>query len=99
MLKEGMVNGQATLPQGWVAEATAPQQIGGETVDYGYMWWPLDHGAYSAIGIFGQFVYVHPESQTVIAMWGAQPKPVGTDVIDEYDFFNAVIATLSKEPQ
>lgn len=99
MLNEGMVNGKATLPPGWVAEATTPQQIGGETVDYGYMWWPLDHGAYSAIGIFGQFVYVHPESETVIAMWGAQPKPEGTDVIDEYDFFNAVIAALSKEPQ
>jgi CubicO group peptidase (beta-lactamase class C family) len=98
MLNDGVVNGRATLPPGWVAEATTPQQIGGETVDYGYMWWPLDHGAYSAIGIFGQFVYVHPESETVIAMWGAQPKPVGMDVIDEYDFFNALIATLSKEP-
>ena len=60
------------------------------------MWWPLDMGAYAAIGIFGQFVYVHPGSNTVIAMWGAQPKPVGGDVIDEYEFFNAVVRELQQ---
>jgi CubicO group peptidase (beta-lactamase class C family) len=94
MLNEGRIYGEATLPPGWVAAATSPKTIGGESVGYGYMWWPLDDGAYSAIGIFGQFVYVHPASNTVIAMWGAQPKPVGTDVVDEYDFFNAVVREL-----
>ncbi|WOJ94488.1 serine hydrolase [Congregibacter variabilis] len=94
MLNEGRINGVETLPTGWVSAATSVKQIAGETVDYGYMWWPLDDGAYSAIGIFGQFVYVHPDSRTVIAMWGAQPKPVGTDVIDEYDFFNAIVREL-----
>jgi CubicO group peptidase (beta-lactamase class C family) len=94
MLNKGMVDGKATLPAGWVEDATRPANIGGKKVDYGYMWWPLDDGAYAAIGIFGQFVYVHPASQTVIAMWSAQPKPVGADVIDEYDFFNAVVGAL-----
>ncbi|EED33343.1 beta-lactamase [gamma proteobacterium NOR5-3] len=94
MLNEGRTHGKETLPPGWVAAATSVKQIAGETVDYGYMWWPLDDGAYSAIGIFGQFVYVHPASRTVVAMWGAQPKPVGTDVIDEYDFFNAIVREL-----
>lgn len=94
MLNEGRINDKETLPRGWVAEATSVKQIAGEPVEYGYMWWPLDDGAYSAIGIFGQFVYVHPASRTVIAMWGAQPKPVGTDVIDEYDFFNAIVREL-----
>ncbi|HSF19510.1 MAG TPA: hypothetical protein VLK65_28565 [Vicinamibacteria bacterium] len=60
------------------------------------MWWPLEQSAYAAIGIFGQFVYVHRESRTVIAMWSAQPKPVGMDAIDEYAFFNAVVAELTK---
>ncbi|MDP5054846.1 MAG: serine hydrolase, partial [Congregibacter sp.] len=94
MLNEGVINGQPTLPAGWVGNATSVKQIAGEIVDYGYMWWPLDDGAYSAIGIFGQFVFVHPASRTVVALWGAQPKPVGTDVIDEYDFFNALIQEL-----
>ena len=96
MLNEGRIFGQETLPDGWMQDATTPKVIGGETVEYGYMWWPLDRGAYSAIGIFGQFVYVHPESRTVIAMWSAQPKPVDTDVVDEYAFFNAVIGELTR---
>jgi CubicO group peptidase (beta-lactamase class C family) len=94
MLGGGIIDGKSTLPDGWVEEATSPKSIGGEKVDYGYMWWPLDHGAYAAIGIFGQFVYVHPDSHLVVAMWSAQPKPVGTDVIDEFDFFNALITQL-----
>ena len=90
MLNGGIVNGRPTLPDGWIAEATSPKVISGEKVDYGYMWWPMPHGAYAAIGIFGQYVYVRPDRNVVIAMWGAQPKPVGMDVIDEYDFLTAL---------
>jgi len=90
LLHEGKIDGVSVLPEGWIEEASRPQIIGDKTVEYGYMLWPLDRGAYAAIGIFGQFVVVNPAKHLVIAMWGAQPKPVGTDVIDEYDFFNAL---------
>jgi CubicO group peptidase (beta-lactamase class C family) len=94
MLKGGVIGGQPTLPDGWIEEATSAKTFGGEKVEYGYMWWPLDDGAFAAVGIFGQFVYVHPESDLVVAMWSAQPKPVGTDTVDEYDFFNALTKVL-----
>lgn len=94
MLAGGIIDGKETLPDGWIDAATSPKTIAGEHVEYGYMWWPLDMGAYSAIGIFGQFVYVHPESNLVVATWSAQPKPVGTDAIDEYEFFNALANSL-----
>lgn len=94
MLNGGIVDGRQTLPDGWIAEATTPKNVSGERVDYGYMWWPLDQGAYAAIGIFGQFVYVHPDAKLVVAMWSAQPKPVGMDTVDEYDFFNALATAL-----
>lgn len=94
MLGGGEVNGRSILPEGWIAQATSPQVIGGKAVDYGYMWWPLDEGAYAAIGIFGQFVYVHPDDNLVVAMWSAQPKPEGKDAVDEYAFFNALAAAL-----
>ncbi len=94
MLGGGVVDGSETLPEGWIAEASTPKTIAGERVDYGYMWWPLERGAYAAIGIFGQFVYVEPDAELVIAMWSAQPKPVGTDAIDEYEFFKAVSKAL-----
>lgn len=94
MLAGGVIDGQDTFPDGWIEDATTSKTIAGENVEYGYMWWPLDMGAYAAIGIFGQFVYVNPDSNLVVAMWSAQPKPVGTDAIDEYDFFNALSRAL-----
>jgi CubicO group peptidase (beta-lactamase class C family) len=97
MLEQATVDGASTLPEGWLAAATGAQRIGGELVDYGYMWWPLAEGAYAAIGIFGQFVYVHPADRLVIALWGAQPKPEGAAPVDEYLFFRAVAAFLRGE--
>lgn len=94
MLGGGVVNGKATLPAGWIEAATTPKTVAGERVDYGYMWWPLERDAYAAIGIFGQFVYVEPGADLVVAMWSAQPKPVGTDAIDEYEFFKALSLAL-----
>jgi len=94
MLHGGVIDGEATLPHGWIEAATTPKIVAGERVDYGYMWWPLDMGAYSAIGIFGQFVYVNPGRNLVVAMWSAQPKPVDTDTVDEYAFFNALSQAL-----
>jgi CubicO group peptidase (beta-lactamase class C family) len=94
MLSDGVVAGKPTLPDGWIEQATSAKTVNGEVVEYGYMWWPLDHGAFAAIGIFGQVVYVDPEHQLVVAMWSAQPKPTGTDTIDEYDFFNALAKAL-----
>ncbi len=47
-------------------------------------------GAFAAIGIFGQYIYINPRRQVVIAMWGAQSKPEGSWPVDEYDFLEAV---------
>ena len=39
------------------------------TVGYGYQWWlaPEDDGAYCAIGVYNQYVYVNPRRRIVIA--------------------------------
>jgi CubicO group peptidase (beta-lactamase class C family) len=90
LLADGVAGGQRILPEGWVQTASSVKQVGGKTVEYGYMLWPLQDGAYAAIGIFGQFVYVDPPRNLVIAMWSAQPKPVGRSGIDEYVFLAAL---------
>ena len=87
--------GQRVLPVDWVDTASTPKLVNDEIVPYGYMLWPLDDGAYSAIGIFGQFVYVDPNRNIVIAMWSAQPKPEHRSGIDEYIF----LAELTKAVQ
>lgn len=101
LLADGIVGGERVLPEGWLDEATTRQRIGGELVEYGYMFWPVPgvdgsygDGAYAAIGIFGQYVYVNPARSLVVAMWSAQSKPVDTWVVDDYDFFAALSERL-----
>ena len=101
LLNDGRIGDERILPEGWVAEAGSAKIINGERVDYGYMLWPIENakgtlneGAYAAMGIFGQYVYVNPRENIVIAVWGAQPKPVDTEVIPSSDFFAAVSAAL-----
>jgi CubicO group peptidase (beta-lactamase class C family) len=90
LLADGVIDGERVLPEGFIAAATTPKSIGGDTIDYGYMFWPLHGESYAAIGIFGQFVFVDPGSQLVVAMWSAQPKPVDRHGVDEYAFLEAL---------
>jgi CubicO group peptidase (beta-lactamase class C family) len=90
MLGNGEVNGQTILPAGWMENASTPKVVAGEKIPYGYMLWPLHDRSYAAIGIFGQFVFVDPDRDLVVAMWSAQSKPVGKHGLDEYEFLEAL---------
>jgi CubicO group peptidase (beta-lactamase class C family) len=90
LLADGVIDGQRVLPEGFLVAATTPKTLGGNTIDYGYMFWPLHGKSYAAIGIFGQFVFVDPESDLVVAMWSAQPKPTDRHGVDEYAFLEAL---------
>lgn len=90
LLEGAVVDGDSVLPEGWLADAGSPKNVAGETVEYGYMFWPLHGRSYAAIGIFGQFVFVDPDKQLVVAMWSAQPKPVDGHCLDEYAFLEAL---------
>ncbi len=90
LLNDGVIDGERILPDGWVTQASTPKKVGGEKIDYGYMLWPLHGRSYAAIGIFGQFVFVDPDQQLVVAMWSAQAKPVDRQGVDEYVFLKAL---------
>jgi CubicO group peptidase (beta-lactamase class C family) len=100
VLSDGVINGRRTVPEGWFHEATGPKRIGGTSVDYGYLWWPmpagnsLDAGAFEARGIFGQHLYINPSERLVIVVLSARPKPTGSTVLDDAAFFAAVVRTL-----
>ena len=76
----------------------------GSQLVYGYMWWPVPSAdgsfadcAFSARGIFGQYLYVNPAEDLVIAVLSARSKPKGAEVIVDNDFFNAVVeATVQR---
>ncbi len=99
MMNDGVVDGERLLPEGWVVEAGAPREIGGEQVDYGLMWWPVtdgasDDGAFSACGLFGQYIYINPKERVVIVVWSAREMPLDSEVIKDNDFFNATVEAL-----
>lgn len=98
LLNDGVIDGERIVPEGWMEEATSPKVIDREKVDYGYMFWPLHGKSYAAIGIFGQFIFVDPDQDLVVAMWSAQSKPVGLEGVDEYAFFRALSAYFDRRP-
>ena len=98
MLNDGVIGSTRVLPEGWIHEATASRQIVGKQLDYGYMWWPVAardgsfaDGAFSARGIFGQYIYINPVRQLVVVVLSARAKPKGSEVIADNDFFNSVV--------
>ncbi|MDE4915244.1 serine hydrolase [Methylobacterium sp. 092160098-2] len=101
VLNKGVIDGESVVPEGWYEQAGSPKELSGKTVNYGYMWWPLgapagtpNEGAFTARGIFGQYVYVNPKEHVVIAMWGARSKPTGAPPVVDADFFSAVVSAL-----
>lgn len=90
LLNDGVIDGERVLPEGWVETASTPKVVGGETVPYGYMLWPMHDRSYAAEGIFGQYVFVDPDRNLVVAMWSAQPKPLDRAGLNEYQFLQAL---------
>ena len=101
IMNDGVIAGERILPEGWVKEAGSPREIAGQTLDYGFMWWPVRAPAgtgfedgFSARGIFGQYMYINPARRILVTVWSARAKPLGSEVIPDNDFFNAVVKTI-----
>ena len=76
-LNKGALNGHQIVSPEWVSSATSrhPDQPASQhsQMGYGYQWWipSNDTGDFMAIGIYDQFVYIHPEKDLVIAKLSA----------------------------
>ena len=69
-LNDGQLpDGTPVLPEGWMAESTAPSAA---YPGYGYLWWLSGGGDYQAIGIFGQGICIHPQQNVVVALHSAR---------------------------
>ena len=85
MLNKGTVDGRAVLPASWVEESTTADGahmrpgVAAGPFGYGYQWWipPGTDGAFMAIGIFGQSIYVNPARGIVIVQASAWASPIG----------------------
>jgi CubicO group peptidase (beta-lactamase class C family) len=74
LLQRGEWNGRRILSAEWVDAATSLQTSNGVYPDsdwdqgYGYQFWRCRHGFYRGDGAFGQFCFVMPQYDTVIAI-------------------------------
>lgn len=93
LLDGGVADGTRVLPEGWVAQMTAMKPTRGEFPGYGLQTWQVDQepGAFAAVGLAGQMIYVHPASGTVIVKLSYHPPvPPETTVPDTLDLFHAI---------
>lgn len=69
------IGGEAVVPADYLAAATSKQvQSDFGPLGYGYQWWTYPDGAYAAIGIFGQTIYIDPAENLVIVTNSAWPE-------------------------
>jgi CubicO group peptidase (beta-lactamase class C family) len=99
--QDGVLDGHRIVPDGWFREAGSAHVIGGKSVDYGYLWWPIPagdpihQGAFEAVGIFGQHIYINSTEKLVIVVLSARPKPdSSTHILDDTSFCAAVAKSL-----
>lgn len=97
----GVIDGEPVVPENWFVDAGAPHSPFSDQLGYGYMWWAVansagsfDEHAFSARGIFGQYIYINPTEQVVIAINSARSKPKLAEAIPDNDLFNSVVDAL-----
>jgi CubicO group peptidase (beta-lactamase class C family) len=117
-LNEGKWNDEQLVSAGWIKASYTPdapflmpgiQEMKSETsgtMGYGYLWWlPGDvEGAYSAIGIYNQFIYIDPARDLVIVKTSAN-RTYGGDAteasyreMESFALFAAIGAKLNAAP-
>ena len=94
VLNDGQVNGQQVIPasvaqiikKGGSVEKFAQSKRGKVFKNYHYanQWWHTDKAAFFAKGLFGQWIYVDPTTETVIVKFTTSDIPTST----EYDWMN-----------
>lgn len=73
-LQKGLWNGKQLVPSAWIKEAGSLQSSTGSNPEidwdqgYGYQFWQCRHGVYRGDGLFGQFCFVMPEQDAVVAI-------------------------------
>ncbi len=88
MLNEGKRGKTSIVPASWLKQATTMLPITEGVIKapgYGFQFWQMDHepGAFAAVGLAGQMIYVHPASRTVIVKLSYFPPVEPPTVIPE----------------
>ena len=115
VLEDGdAVGGRRVLPPGWRDLAgqpdSAPTAFGrlmpGSPAGYCYHWWAPSHlptgihaGAFVALGAYGQYIYINPAEQVVVAIQGAWRQSRDSDADTEtFRLIAAAVRALRPDP-
>jgi CubicO group peptidase (beta-lactamase class C family) len=109
-LNGGAWNGAQVVPAAWVRASVTPdaphivpgpRPTAGLPLGYGYQWWvPDGSGAYCAMGVYHQYVWVDPPTRTVIAKtsafrrYGSTPELASYRVGDHLALFATIARNL-----
>jgi CubicO group peptidase (beta-lactamase class C family) len=107
-------SGRRVLPPGWRDLAGQPdsaatafgQLMPSSRLGYGYQWWALPHGptgvhagAFVAIGACGQYIYVNPAEQVVVAIQSAWRQHRDSDAeVETFMLLGAAVRALRADP-
>lgn len=113
-LNNGSWNGAEVVSADWVRASVtpdAPHLMPGKRASsdsawgYGFQWWvPDNSGAYSAVGIYNQFIYVNPALHLVIAKtsanhtYGLKDDEASKREDEHIAFFHAIERALAQLP-
>ena len=86
------VDGISRVPDGWLnmVRGGSPASKG-----YGYQWWLFSPDAFTAVGVFGQFISISPNKDLVIVMLSAYPTPLEQAFMDRAGSYAEAVAALS----
>ncbi len=94
-LHDGVLpDGTEVLPVNWMEESTTPSPA---FDGYGYLWWLFEDGTYSALGIFGQTIWVDPAEDLVVVTHSAWPRATGREFSRHRLAFLAALTTALGE--
>ena len=106
-LNDGRMDGRQVVPGDWVRRSVVPEaphlQPGWDNPlsccpsGYGYHWWipPQPDNDFAAMGIFGQMIYVHRPSRTVIVKTGAGYRNAAHDIRATRALFRRIVVELT----
>ncbi len=82
-MRGGKLNGERVVTEAWMRESTKPDaaflepSVANGNLGYAYQWWVPQNteGAFMAMGIYGQMIYVNPKRHVVIVQTSAWKLP------------------------
>ena len=95
VLNGGEANGRRIVSADWIRQSTQPTAGRGSTAraGYGYQWWMAPGPqAFQAIGLQGQFIYLDPQTRTVVVKLSYFPPADTTSAEEAAAFFAAASA-------